>query len=120
MGLLVALDDYGKAHGNLFWDDGENIDSIENKDYFLGTFTADKNTVSSAITTNNYLSLTNPLLLGHVYIWGPGTNAKSVSVTYGSNTDVITSFTAVNEVLQIHLTSKQYNLAQPISVTWQT
>nr|DBA29502.1 TPA: hypothetical protein GDO54_009725 [Pyxicephalus adspersus] len=90
MGLLVALDDNGKAHGNLFWDDGE---SIEN------------NTVSSAITTNNYLTSTNPLLLGYVYIWGPGTNAKSVSVTYGGKTDVVTSFTAVNEVRTIGISN---------------
>lgn len=120
MGLLVALDDFGKAHGNLFWDDGESIDSIEKKDYFLGTFSADKNTVSSAITTNNYLSSTNPLLLGHVYIWGPGTNATTVSVTYDGKTDVISHFTAANGVLEIHLTNMQYNLANPISVTWQT
>ncbi|XP_075058176.1 sucrase-isomaltase, intestinal [Mixophyes fleayi] len=118
MGLLVALDDEGKAHGNLFWDDGESIDSIEKQNYFLGTFSADKYTVTNTISMNNYLSQSNPLHLGHVYIWGPGTNAKSVSVTYNGNTDVITHFTAANEVLEINLTDKQYNLAQLFTVAW--
>ncbi|KAM9316521.1 sucrase-isomaltase, intestinal [Gastrophryne carolinensis] len=97
MGLLVALDDEGKAQGNLFWDDGESIDSIEKNEYFLGTFVADKNTVSTTNVTNNYLTSANALLLGHVYIWGPGTNATSVSVTYDEKAEQITSFTAINE-----------------------
>ncbi|XP_044145770.1 sucrase-isomaltase, intestinal [Bufo gargarizans] len=115
MGLLVALDDNETAHGNLFWDDGENIDMTS---YFMGTFTAEKKTVKCEIKSNNYLSLTNPLYLGHVYIWGPGTNASSVSVTHNSTNEIITTFTVNDEVLEIHLLNKLYNLANNITVTW--
>ncbi|CAF4269645.1 unnamed protein product, partial [Rotaria magnacalcarata] len=31
--LLVAQSDAGTASGNLFWDDGDSIDSIETKTY---------------------------------------------------------------------------------------
>ncbi|XP_069583495.1 sucrase-isomaltase, intestinal isoform X1 [Ranitomeya imitator] len=115
IGLLVALDDLEKAEGNLFWDDGE---SIEMTSYFLGTFTADKKTVKCEVKSNNYLSWQNPLYLGHVYVWGPGTSASSVSVTHNGTTDAITDFTVNGEVLEIHLTNKQYNLANPITMTW--
>lgn len=29
MGLIVALDDNGKAEGQIFWDDGESIGEYE-------------------------------------------------------------------------------------------
>ena len=35
--LLVALKD-GRANGLLFWDDGESIDTYENKNYQINTF----------------------------------------------------------------------------------
>ncbi|XP_071998992.1 sucrase-isomaltase, intestinal [Engystomops pustulosus] len=115
MGLLVALDDNEKAHGTLYWDDGE---SIEMTDYFLGNFTAEKKTVKCQVIRNNYLSSLIPLHLGHVYVWGPGTSATSVSVTYNGTTNPISRFTVVDEVLEIHLVDKEYNLANEIEVTW--
>ncbi|XP_048247486.1 sucrase-isomaltase, intestinal-like isoform X3 [Haliotis rufescens] len=38
MGAIVALDEEGRAQGELFWDDGENIDTYENKQYSLIKF----------------------------------------------------------------------------------
>ena len=35
--LLVALKD-GRADGQLFWDDGESIDTYENQNYQINTF----------------------------------------------------------------------------------
>ncbi|XP_053566084.1 maltase-glucoamylase [Bombina bombina] len=120
MGLLVALDDNSQARGNLYWDDGESIDSIESQGYYLATFTADKNIVRNQITHNNYLNDSNQLHLGHVYIWGTGKDTvKSVAVTYNGVKENITHFTSVNEVLQIHLTDKTYNLAKEFQVEWQ-
>ncbi|KAM4771410.1 sucrase-isomaltase, intestinal [Rhinophrynus dorsalis] len=121
MGLIVALDDNGQAHGNLFWDDGKSTDSIEKKNYLLANLIADKNTVRNQIQHNSYVTSSNPLLLGHVYIWGTGNNAvKSVTVTYNGATEQITHFTSQNEVLEIHLINKTYNIADPIEVVWQT
>ncbi|KAM4693329.1 maltase-glucoamylase-like [Discoglossus pictus] len=121
MGLIVALDENGQAQGNLFWDDGSSIDSIEKQVYLLTDFSADQKTIRSQITLNNYITPSNPLLLGHVYIWGAGNEAiKSISVTYDGKTDNITHFTFQNEVLEIHLMDKTYSLGSPIQVDWQT
>ncbi|XP_063298679.1 sucrase-isomaltase, intestinal [Pelobates fuscus] len=120
MGLIVALDDNAKANGNLFWDDGTSIDSIENGKYLHALFTADKATITSVVTHNDYITSANPLLLGHVYIWGVGKDPiTSVTVTYNGVQEAITHFTAVDEVLEIHLVDKHYNLGESITVTWQ-
>uniref|UniRef100_A0A8C5Q0B1 alpha-glucosidase n=1 Tax=Leptobrachium leishanense TaxID=445787 RepID=A0A8C5Q0B1_9ANUR len=119
MGLLVALDDDEQAQGNLFWDDGSSVDSIENKKYLQAEFKANKKIVTSLVTHNDYITASNPLLLGHVYIWGIGTDpVNTVKVTYDGTEETIASYTAANEVLEIHLVNKRYNLAEAITVTW--
>ncbi|CAG0890498.1 unnamed protein product [Darwinula stevensoni] len=40
-GLIVALDESSQASGNLFWDDGESIDTVGTGDYFYATFSFD-------------------------------------------------------------------------------
>ena len=37
-GLVVALDESGKAEGELFWDDGESIGTVEAGEFFFSTF----------------------------------------------------------------------------------
>ncbi|XP_064650089.1 sucrase-isomaltase, intestinal-like isoform X2 [Lineus longissimus] len=54
MGLIVAIDDNGKAKGDLFWDDGETIDSFENGAYFLAQFSYDRGSLRSTIVHSNY------------------------------------------------------------------
>ena len=39
-GLLVALDDNGQAAGNMYWDQGDDLNPLENGDYAYLTFTA--------------------------------------------------------------------------------
>uniref|UniRef100_H2ZBD9 alpha-glucosidase n=1 Tax=Ciona savignyi TaxID=51511 RepID=H2ZBD9_CIOSA len=40
-GLLVLLDDDMKSSGNLFWDDGDSLDTVKNKLYTYSTFTCE-------------------------------------------------------------------------------
>ncbi|MEE6501195.1 hypothetical protein FKM82_004095 [Ascaphus truei] len=121
MGLIVALDDNGEAQGNVFWDDGQSIDSIEKKHYFQATYAASVDYVTSQVTHNNYLTAANPLYLGHVYIWGTGKDAIThVAVTYAGKTEDILHFTSQNEVLEIHLTDKSYNLENVEKVAWHS
>ncbi|VTJ57864.1 Hypothetical predicted protein [Marmota monax] len=45
MALAVALTAGGEAHGELFWDDGESLDTLERGAYTQVTFLARNNTV---------------------------------------------------------------------------
>jgi len=47
--LLVALKD-GRADGQLFWDDGESIDTYENQNYQINTFVYEANTLKITST----------------------------------------------------------------------
>ncbi|XP_023592691.1 probable maltase-glucoamylase 2 [Trichechus manatus latirostris] len=77
MGLTVALDSDWKAHGQLFWDDGQSIDTYEKGNYFLANFTAAQDTLQIQTIHNNYLNDSNPLKVGYIRIWG----MKSAYVT---------------------------------------
>ncbi|KAL3284606.1 hypothetical protein HHI36_018760 [Cryptolaemus montrouzieri] len=74
--LLVALDEEGSASGKLYWDDGDSLNSYEEKRYSLSTFTADKNVLRVANVYRQEL----PPNLGNVTVLGVQSTVSSVSV----------------------------------------
>lgn len=66
-GLIVSLDSSGGATGNLFWDDGESIDSITEKKFLLVTFTIIKNVLTMK---PDIRGLEVEPLLEHIVIFG--------------------------------------------------
>ncbi|XP_066286149.1 maltase-glucoamylase-like [Branchiostoma lanceolatum] len=54
LGLLVALDAEGRAEGSLFWDDGDSIDTYENDQYRMLTFTVDQGVLSISVDHDTY------------------------------------------------------------------
>lgn len=54
MGLIVALDDNSQATGELFWDDGDTRDTVENKNYILYRFNVVYGTLTLTATDNFY------------------------------------------------------------------
>ncbi|CAL8132402.1 unnamed protein product [Orchesella dallaii] len=61
-GLIVALDDEGKASGSLYYDDGDSIGTIENEEYFLADFLAENNTIISTVVKNGYQGMSDKRL----------------------------------------------------------
>ncbi|ODM92559.1 Maltase-glucoamylase, intestinal, partial [Orchesella cincta] len=61
-GLIVALDDEGKAKGSLYFDDGDSIGTIENEQYFLADFEATNNTIISRMVKNGYPEMSDKRL----------------------------------------------------------
>nr|KAF6319833.1 putative maltase-glucoamylase 2 (putative) [Myotis myotis] len=107
MGLIVALDDNGKAEGQMFWDDGQSIDTYEKGNYFLANFTASQNILQIQTMHNNYLNDSNQLKVGYIKIWGiHSTYVTQVNVTYNNK-----QFTTTNFM------SDPYNQAFPIPTT---
>lgn len=65
--LIVALNEAGNAEGELYWDDGDSIDSIKKKEYLWLSFIANK---SSLLNTKIDGSFNNEVILGKVQILG--------------------------------------------------
>lgn len=68
-GLIIALDDYGMAKGDLFNDDGDSIDSIEKYKFYYSNFVFANNKLRMNIIVNN-LSEMNHLTLDTIRIFG--------------------------------------------------
>ncbi|XP_013421015.1 sucrase-isomaltase, intestinal [Lingula anatina] len=66
--LLVALDDQETAMGELFWDDGDSIDTYESGDYFLAKFKANQMQVEMEIQHNN--DMMSNLTMGSITVLG--------------------------------------------------
>ncbi|GAB5568854.1 maltase-glucoamylase [Prionailurus iriomotensis] len=121
MGLIVALDDNGKAEGQIFWDDGQSIDTYENGKYFLANFIAAQNILQIQTMHNKYLSDSNPLKVGYIKIWGVNsTYVTQVTFTYDNKQFMEKNFKSdpYNQILTIQLTDKIINLEKLTEVTW--
>ncbi|XP_057588529.1 probable maltase-glucoamylase 2 [Hippopotamus amphibius kiboko] len=120
MGLIVALDGNGRAEGQLFWDDGQSIDTYENGNYFLANFTAAQNVLQIQTIHNKYLSDSNPLKVGYIKIWGISSPyVAQVTVTYDNQQSVVNfNSDPYNQTLTINLTDKIISLQKLTEVTW--
>ncbi|XP_061021942.1 maltase-glucoamylase isoform X3 [Dama dama] len=121
MGLIVALDDSGRAEGQLFWDDGQSIDTFENGNYFLVNFTAAQSVLQIQTIHNNYLSDSNSLKVGYIRIWGiSSTDITQVTVSYDNQQFMVMNFKSdpYNQTLNIQLTDKNISLEKLTEVTW--
>lgn len=70
-GLIIALDEYDNAQGELFYDDGDSIDSIENSKYYFSRFVYNNNQLKMTISNNNYDGMQN-MKLDTIRIMGFG------------------------------------------------
>ncbi|CAO2601062.1 Probable maltase-glucoamylase 2 [Lemmus lemmus] len=121
VGLTVALDDKGEAEGQMFWDDGQSIDTYEKGFYFLANFIATQTTLKIQVLHNQYLSDSNPLKVGYIRIWGLNSSSVvNVRVTYNNQQFIENNFTsdAYNQKLTIQLKEKNVNLEKMTEIIW--
>ncbi|XP_078065159.1 sucrase-isomaltase, intestinal [Mustelus asterias] len=122
LGLIVALDDNQTAKGRLFWDDGQSIDTIEKKEYFLAEFIAEKNTMTAKILNNNQKSTANELKLGYLHVWGVG-NVTNVTLTYGNTTQpsvIKFLYNPQSQELTVDMTDKVFYIDKLVAISWKT
>ncbi|KAK3773169.1 hypothetical protein RRG08_013756 [Elysia crispata] len=66
--LIVSLGTYGTAKGELYWDDGNSLDTFERGKYNLLVFKATEGGLISSLKHTGYLM--EPMTLGNVTIFG--------------------------------------------------
>ncbi|XP_068602006.1 sucrase-isomaltase, intestinal [Brachionichthys hirsutus] len=122
LGLTVALSDSGTAQGSLFWDDGEGIDTVENKKHLLTSFSAATNTLRSQVVHSG-LAAADRLILGVVKIWGAGSvQITEVILTDATHTahPLIPQHNLDTQELIVTAESLAVFVDEPFNITWKT
>ncbi|KAJ6660960.1 hypothetical protein lerEdw1_016980 [Lerista edwardsae] len=116
MGLIIALDDNGEASGELFWDDGETIDTVTSEAYLLYQFNVTNNVLTMTVAHNGYRDPNN-LTFTEVKILGLPLEVTEVNVTSNSVAEHHNfSYNAANKVA--HVTNLQLELGESHTVSW--
>ncbi|CAL8345363.1 unnamed protein product, partial [Arctogadus glacialis] len=122
LGLIVALDDSGFAHGSLFWDDGEGIDTYEAGAYLLTDFTANSSKLTNRVRYNG-LATADRLTLGLVRVWGAGT-VKVTQVNLTDSTGTVHALVPVHNTttqeLKVDATAISVHVDQMFTMEWKT
>ncbi|XP_059156797.1 uncharacterized protein LOC131941537 [Physella acuta] len=111
--ILVALNDTNGATGELFWDDGESLDSISARKFSqIYFYMNNKNTLMSRVAQASY----NPpqgVKMSDVVVYGVSQAPSAVSVNGNSATF---SYNSDSKVLNI--TGLDVDLLRTFTVTW--
>lgn len=100
MGLIVALGDNKKAEGELFWDDGESIDTVENEKYLLVQFSSDESGLKFSVVKKGFTDSNLPNF-GFVSVYGLDTEGIESLNIDGKDMKTKSSFDKDNKVLKI-------------------
>ncbi|XP_005931267.1 maltase-glucoamylase, intestinal [Haplochromis burtoni] len=95
MGLLIAPDDNGNADGELFWDDGDSRDTIENGNYIHYKFSLKQGVLTMQVTHAGYNDPNN-LKFDNITILGIPVPPVSISVTHVGTTNSTTTLEPSN------------------------
>ena len=109
-GLLVALSSTGEAKGNLFWDDGETVDTVLTGDYSLIQFNCKSRKLVS--TVKRYRFGMKPLT--DVKILGVPTVVSTVKI----NNVNIQTFSYNRDTKVLHVKNLSQNLGVPFALSW--
>ncbi|KTF88170.1 hypothetical protein cypCar_00040817 [Cyprinus carpio] len=119
LGLIIALNDGGVAKGSLFWDDGEGIDTVQNGQYLLTSFSVFDRTLTSEVPVNG-LAEADRLTLGVVRVWGITSSVTQVTMKVNGKPDANLGFTYNSEELYFDTTSQSHTIETPFTITWTT
>ncbi|KAK3096704.1 hypothetical protein FSP39_002561 [Pinctada imbricata] len=118
MKIRVFLDkadtEGGTAKGDLFWDDGESIDTYENGNYFLGSLKAVRNMFRYDVEGKR--ELTGDITISSVEINGVNTNVSSYFFEGKPLQDVDWEYNADKKILMFKNLS--FPLGEPFVVHW--
>lgn len=107
--LLVATNESQKAFGELYWDDGDSLNSAEERKYCLLEFTMDGQKLTSDVI---HWGFEAPPNLGVVKVLG----ISAVTKVYVNKVDQPFDYNTINKYLLIK--DLNVDLKKPMEVTW--
>ncbi|XP_053333226.1 lysosomal alpha-glucosidase [Clarias gariepinus] len=108
--LVVCVSQDGQADGELFWDDGESLDTYEKDEYAYVLFSLKQNTMTSEVVRSHVEA--TYLTVETVSFYGVRAEPKSVTV----NTQEV-PFSYTKQVLRVD--ELGLNLAQNFTISWK-
>ena len=113
-GLIIVLDSNGNANGDLFYDDGETIDTIEKNAYFYATYlwSSQNCQLNMTIVQNNYTDMSS-LVLNSLAIYGLGTPPANITVNNNQVPAVMRLNTKIVDVTGLNL-----SMTNSYTLTW--
>ncbi|XP_060754556.1 lysosomal alpha-glucosidase [Neoarius graeffei] len=109
--LVVCVREDGQANGDLFWDDGESLDTYETGNYAYIMFSLKQNTMTSEVVRSHVEA--TYLTVETVSFYGVKTAPSSVTV---NSQEAAFSYTS-NQVLSVDKLG--LNLSQNFTISWK-
>ncbi|KAM5190698.1 maltase-glucoamylase [Callospermophilus lateralis] len=119
LGLIIALDENNEASGELFWDDGASIDTVDNKVYLFCEFSATQNRLDVKISQPTYKDPNN-LAFQQIKIFG---TQEPSNITVKHNGVLIQAAPKVTYDAQLKvaiITEISLVLGEEYTVEWNT
>ncbi|KOX74652.1 Lysosomal alpha-glucosidase [Melipona quadrifasciata] len=110
--LLITLDHVNQAKGELYWDDGDSLDSLEKKQFVWSVFFIKNNTLSTAKVTES--SFHEEVILDKIQIWGIISNISRVSL---NNHEIQFKYNIKENCLNIK--NLQIDLRENFFLSWE-
>ncbi|CAK9806680.1 Lysosomal alpha-glucosidase [Anthophora plagiata] len=109
--LLVTLDHEKMAKGELYWDDGDSLDSIKNGQFTWLYFTVENNTLSSSKAKES--SYNEKMILDKIQVWGVTTN---VSRVFLNDREIRFEYDSIKDCLNVD--NLQVDLREKFLFSW--
>nr|KAF6418954.1 hypothetical protein HJG63_013277 [Rousettus aegyptiacus] len=117
LGLIIALDDNKEAKGELFWDNGETIDTVANEVYVFCEFTVTQNRLDVKILKSTYKDPNN-LVFKEIKILGTQ-EPKNITVKHNGVSSQVSPNVTYDSNLQVALiTGLDLVLGEGNTVEW--
>ncbi|XP_015233743.1 PREDICTED: sucrase-isomaltase, intestinal [Cyprinodon variegatus] len=120
MGLIIALDDNNKASGELFWDDGDSRNTVEDGKYIHYQFSFENGILKLQVTNNGYKDPNN-LKFEKITVLGVPARPASITMTPdgGSSTTLPDSSFTHNAGTQVlSIINLALELGKSYTVQW--
>ncbi|XP_076060540.1 lysosomal alpha-glucosidase-like [Oratosquilla oratoria] len=113
-GLVIAPDDSGNAAGELYWDDGDSLDTVERKEYNHIEFECGSNSLISKRTSIDGAFYPAKMELGSMRILGVLEKVQEVAID-----GKLVPFSYNSQYQVLHVKGFTQNLMDKFTVTWK-